>query len=142
VFKQDTNANTNTCTPPSPQTGTYSLGIINDVVLSMIGYNSVFDLPNITSSSGPVQQSMSGQLGSSAGAVIGFANFSIAFSGSTAPLAPLAIQSNVNTTWTWTACVNTAGNAGIYTVALKGGIGLGGAGYTPPAATILSGDRG
>jgi hypothetical protein len=85
---------------------------------------------------------MSGQLGSSAGAVIGFGNFSVGFNGASAPLAPLAIQASVNTTWTWAACVNTAGNAGIYTVALKGGFGLGGvAKRTQPPFIIKNTNR-
>jgi hypothetical protein len=121
VFKQDTNANS--CTNPSPQSGTYSLGVTNDIVMSLISYNSNFDAPNLTSTSGPVQQSLTGVLGAapiSAGAVSGYANFSGAFTGSTGTLAPLAIQASVNTTWTWSGCVATAGNAGIYLVALKG----------------------
>ena len=119
VFRQDTNANT--CTSPSPVSGTYSLSVTNDVVLSMIGFNSVFDLPSQTSTSGPVQQSFIAEEGAgSNGAIEGFANFSGSFSGSTGTLAPLAIQSSVHTTWTWGSCTSTAGNAGIYTVALKG----------------------
>jgi hypothetical protein len=118
VFRQDTNANS--CTAPSPVTGTYTLSVANDIVMTMIGYNSTFDLPNNTSSSGPLQQSMHGAGAGGNGAFKEYANFSGAFSGSTGTLASIPPQAGVATTFTWSACVNTAGNAGISLLALKG----------------------
>jgi hypothetical protein len=122
TFRQDTNANT--CTPPSPQTGSYTI-LANDIVLSLIGFNSTFDLPVSTSSSGPDQELMHTLLAAPAGGAEAYANIH-GFNGFTGPVVALAAQGPTTTVWTWSACVNTAGNAGIYTVALKGGAGLGG----------------
>jgi len=125
TFFQDTNANTGTS--PTPVTGIYSLANANDIVLTAIGYNSIFDLPNNASSSGPDQESMGTQITApgGAGAVKAFANIHN-FSGASGTIVGLSIQASVKTIFTWSSVVNGAGNAGLYTVALKGGAGLGG----------------
>jgi hypothetical protein len=52
-FHEDTNANS--CTSPSPVGPTLTINSVSDIVISLIDFNTTFDLPNSPSSSGPTQ---------------------------------------------------------------------------------------
>jgi hypothetical protein len=116
AFHEDTNANS--CSSPSPTIGGGSapnlltLSYANDVVMSLIDYNTTFDEPN-NSSSGPTQNVIAVSRRYYFASLTGW-------TGSTGTLAAVSAGSQT-ITWTWGSCVGTAGNAGIYTVALKNG---------------------
>jgi hypothetical protein len=109
-FHEDTNANS--CTSPSRVGPTLTINSASDVVISLIDLNTTFDLPNNPSSSGPTQRN-----------VIDTHDWTYAsltsWNGISEPLATVPTGSQA-TTWTWNGCVSTAGNAGIFSVALKG----------------------
>jgi hypothetical protein len=109
-FHEDTNANS--CTSPSPVGPTLTINSAIDVVISLIDFNTTFDLPNNPSSSGPRQMN-----------IIDTHDWTYAsltaWNGASGTLATVPTGSQA-TTWTWNGCVSTAGNAGIFSVALKG----------------------
>ena len=109
-FHEDTNANS--CTSPSPVGPTLTISNASDVVISLIDYNTIYDEPNNPNSSGLTQRSVIAARGWTWVSLTGW-------NGITGALATVPTGSQ-STTWGWGSCVNTAGNAGIFSVALKG----------------------
>jgi hypothetical protein len=116
AFHEDTLANT--CGSPSPTIGGGSapnlltLSQTNDIVISLLDYNTTFDEPSGSSVSGPTQNTIAVSRHYYFASLTGW-------NGSTGTLSAVSTGSQT-ITWTWGSCVGTAGNAGLLTVALKG----------------------
>ena len=110
-FHEDTNANS--CTSPSPVGPTLNISNSADVVASLIDFNTIYDTPNSPSSSGPTQRTIIDTRGWTYASLTGW-------NGITGTLATVPTGSQ-STTWGWGSCVSTAGNAGVFQVALKSG---------------------